>query len=143
MIIKLRIKSLEKGWHDKDEIMLHAVFQLLVDFIEKEKPQKVIDWNATKESKKAWKELSNLYKWWTKIRPARKVPIEDKNLKTPKFKTKKIKGKNLHELIQPDKIKYADYYKAVAETGVLEKKWYEEDQANFHRLIDLRNYLWS
>jgi len=39
----LKIHSLEKGWHDKDEILLHAAFQLLVDFVDQEKPDKIID----------------------------------------------------------------------------------------------------
>jgi hypothetical protein len=33
----LKIHTLEKGWHDRDEIMPHAVFQILV-FVEQEKP---------------------------------------------------------------------------------------------------------
>lgn len=34
----LKIHTLDKGWCDKDYIMLHAAFQILVDFVEKEKP---------------------------------------------------------------------------------------------------------
>jgi len=29
----LKIHTLEKGWQDRDEIMLHALFQILVDFV--------------------------------------------------------------------------------------------------------------
>lgn len=35
----LKIHTLEKGWQDRDEIMLHAVFQVLADFLEQEKPE--------------------------------------------------------------------------------------------------------
>ena len=38
----LKIKTLEKGWHDKDEVLLHAAFQLLTDFVEQEKPEETI-----------------------------------------------------------------------------------------------------
>ncbi len=38
-----KIKTLGKGWHDKDEILLHAVFQVLTDFVEQEKPETIID----------------------------------------------------------------------------------------------------
>ena len=41
----LRIQTLEKGWCDKDRVMLHAAFQLLVDFLEKEKPDEIVDWS--------------------------------------------------------------------------------------------------
>ena len=42
----LKIHSLEKGWCDKDHVMLHSVFQLLVDFVEQEKPDQIVDWNS-------------------------------------------------------------------------------------------------
>jgi hypothetical protein len=32
----LKIKSLEKGWCDRDDLILHAAFQRLADFVEKE-----------------------------------------------------------------------------------------------------------
>ena len=32
----LKIHSLETGWRDRDYVMLHACFQILVDFVEKE-----------------------------------------------------------------------------------------------------------
>jgi len=40
----LKIQTLEKGWCDKDEVLLHAAFQLLVDFVEQEHPDKIVDW---------------------------------------------------------------------------------------------------
>jgi hypothetical protein len=41
---RLKITTLEKGWHDKDELLLHAAFQLLTDFVEQERPDKIVDW---------------------------------------------------------------------------------------------------
>jgi hypothetical protein len=35
---RLKITTLDKGWHDKDEVLLHAAFQLLTDFLEQEQP---------------------------------------------------------------------------------------------------------
>jgi hypothetical protein len=31
---RLKITTLDKGWRDKDEVLLHAAFQLLADFVE-------------------------------------------------------------------------------------------------------------
>ena len=46
-MVKLKINTLRGGrWHDKDKILLHAAFQLLVDFVEQEQPAKLIDWSA-------------------------------------------------------------------------------------------------
>jgi len=68
----LKITTLDKGWQDRDEILLHAAFQVLVDFMEGESPAEIIDWDADAVSKKAWDECNALYRWWTKIRPKRK-----------------------------------------------------------------------
>ena len=68
----LKIHTLKKGWCDKDEILLHAAFQLLVDFVEQEKPGQIIDWETDELHKKAWKEIMSLYRWWKKERAARK-----------------------------------------------------------------------
>ena len=63
----LKIESLSDGWRDKDEIILHACFQLLKDFIEKEKEIiEQIDWKHDKEIEKAKAEIDFLYNWWMK-----------------------------------------------------------------------------
>lgn len=61
----LKIESLNEGWCDKDHVLLHACFQLLIDFVEKEmRVQDHPDWNATEESRNAKKEIEALYAWW-------------------------------------------------------------------------------
>lgn len=68
----LKIESLRDGWCDKDHIMLHACFQLLSDFVEKEMlpMDKHLDWNGTEETKKARKEIEELYAWWQEYKKA-------------------------------------------------------------------------
>jgi len=139
----LKINTLEKGWGDKDEVLLHAAFQLLKDFIEQEKPDKIVDWNANELHRKAWKEIVLLYNWWKKERPARKSPLEDKRIKHPPLKFEKIPGSDLRKRIEPDKKKYTNYYCALEEHWKLEQKWEKEDQRNLHRLIDIRKFLWT
>lgn len=61
----LKIESLGDGWCDKDHVMLHACFQLLSDFVEKEmKVNSYPDWEASVETKNAKKEIEELYSWW-------------------------------------------------------------------------------
>src|SRR4030042_4432555 len=124
----LKIHTLEKGWYDKDEVLLHGAFQLLIDFVEQEKPDKIVDWNAYELHKKAWKEIKLLYNWWKKERPARKNPLEDRKKKHPPLKFEKIPGSDLLKMVEPDKKKYANYYRALEEHWRLEKKGGEEDQ---------------
>jgi len=61
----LNIESLDEGWCDKDHVMLHACFQLLSDFVEKEmRVNDFPDWNANEAAKKAKEEIEELYAWW-------------------------------------------------------------------------------
>ena len=139
----LKINTLGKAWCDKNEVLLHAAFQLLTDFIDQEKPDKIVDWNANELHRKAWKEIILLYNWWKKERPARKSPLRDKRIKHPPLKFEKVPGSDLRKVILPDKKKYQNYYRALEEHLRLEQKWEQEDQRNLHRLIDIRKFLWT
>jgi hypothetical protein len=138
----LKIHTLSKGWHDKDNVLLHAAFQLLVDFIEQEKPDHIVDWNADPDHAAAWKEFRSLYRWWTRTRPARRSPLDDKDLKRPPFETRPVPGSEYFERVPYDRREYAAYDAALRKDLRLEQKWFEEDQRNLHRLVDLRPYLW-
>lgn len=59
--MQLKIKTLNKGWHDKDEVLLHASFQCLVDFVEKEKGLTHANYESYNAS---IDEVKALYDWW-------------------------------------------------------------------------------
>jgi hypothetical protein len=139
----LKIHSLDHRWHDKDEVLLHAAFQLLVDFVEQEQPDRYINWNANTLHKHAWREINSLYRWWKDKRPTRRSPLDDKNLMMPPFKFKKIPNSEMYQMIEPDKKKYAAYYRALRQHAQLEQEWYEEDQRKLHRLVEVRGFLWT
>jgi hypothetical protein len=143
-MIKLKINTLRGGrWHDKNKILLHAAFQLLVDFIEQEQPAKLIDWSADARNRKAWKEIMSLYRWWKKERPLRKCALDRKNIKWPIYKTEKVPGKDLWKWVEPDRRKYAAYYRLMKLSWRQKVKRAAEDQKNLHRLIDIREHLWT
>jgi hypothetical protein len=138
----LKIQSLEAGKYlDRDEVLLHVAFQVLVDFIEKEDPDKIIDWNAQEHDKHAWSEMQSLYKWWKEERPARVDPILDDKIEAPPFKFET--REDGCSVWNPEKEKYAEFWKACEESSRLEQIWIEEDQKNLHRLIDIRRYMWT
>ncbi len=114
-----------------------------MNFVEKEDPHRIIDWGHDKKNRKAWAEIQALYKWWTKIRPKRKSPFDDKRLKDFKLKTRPIKGQPAAEIIWPDRKKYAKVYKAMDKDFELEEKWCREDTKYLHRLVNIRSYLWT
>ncbi|MBP6430269.1 MAG: hypothetical protein KA319_00705 [Ferruginibacter sp.] len=81
---KLKIKTLDKGWSDNDNIMLHACFGLLADCIENEKllSKKMFDWDHNEKTKKEKTELKALYKWWKnriKAEQKGKLKADDEN----------------------------------------------------------------
>lgn len=56
-------------WCDKDHVLLCACFQVLVDFIEKERPQTIVDFEHDRKHRKMWKEMRALYRYWKVERP--------------------------------------------------------------------------
>lgn len=57
----VRLKHLSPGWHDVDDRMLHACFELLSSFVEEEEG---LDSFGGEEYIEVRKELLNLYNWW-------------------------------------------------------------------------------
>lgn len=78
----LVIDSLKPGRADRDDLFLHAAFQVLKDWIQYEKG---IEWwcsgiHPEDLPEGAHKELYRLFKWWTEERPKRNAsqpPDED------------------------------------------------------------------
>ena len=61
----LKIKSLHSDWCDKDQVMLHACFQLLEDCIKEENLlDGHTDWGHDEKHRAAKSELVELYEWW-------------------------------------------------------------------------------
>lgn len=58
--------GLPPGYYDKPELILHASFSLLANFVEREKPGEHIDWSHDDPHQKAWSEIQDLYQWWQK-----------------------------------------------------------------------------
>lgn len=146
----LKISTLENGWTNCDDLLLHASFQILVDFVEKEKPFEVFDWKQYDHiHRDAAKEIRYLYRWWVKSRPKRHNPINDiKEAERPSFKeqlkfTYDNDGKTIinYELTEHPE-KYPKYYAALKTSSRLGKKWQNEDQVNLVRLAKIRNFLW-
>jgi hypothetical protein len=136
----LKIHTLNRGqWYDRDEILLHAAFQILVDFMEQERPGEIIDWEHDPLHSNAWRELTQLYRWWKEERPYRRDPLDD----VPHPPEEEYVFAEDHRLIFPDREKYPEYYEAMRKSTDLEVEWLEEDQRQLHRLIEVRPFMWT
>lgn len=59
--LKIESLAVKKGWIDRDEIMLHACFQILKDCVEQEH----VDTQCSYEAHKDFvDEVRFLYQWW-------------------------------------------------------------------------------
>lgn len=140
---RLKIDTLNAQYHDAMEELLHVNFQVLVDFIEDEAEYiKRIDWSATEEHAKAYVDMMDLYDWWTIGRPNRIDPMDDPDLIHPPMEFKELPN-GWYEWLHYDETKYPEYDLALKESMRLDQAWWEEDQRNLHRLIDIRSFLWT
>lgn len=100
----LRIKTLPPTFVDRDEVLLHASFQILTDFIEKEEPwrfgktrQQIIEAHGLDENTPAnqwadieieiqeWSDVESLYYWWKNYRRPSRFTHQDRILENQKL----------------------------------------------------------
>lgn len=125
------------------EELLQVNFQVLVHFVQDEAVGiSRIDWSATEEHAKAYVDMMDLYDWWTIGRPNRVDPVESPDLVNPPMEFKELPD-GLLEWLPYDAEKYPEYDLALKESMRLDQAWWEEDQRNLHRLIDIRSFLWT
>lgn len=111
----IHIRTLGPTFCDRDDVLLHAAFQILTDFVDREHP---FDHFDVKNSfhVKDWEEILRLYAWWTVERPARKFGVDAVPKGTP------YRNDTLF---------------------ALDEEYETEDQANLEQLIKLRGMLWT
>ena len=114
----VKVRTLPPTWVDRNEILLHAMFQILTDFVEMEKPYGLEPGADDPIHKEEWEQIRGLYDWWKKERPARPDYID---------------------VVINDGATPENYKKA----GEIEQAYDEEDTAKLKRLVELRGMLWT
>ncbi len=160
---KINIKSIGGSYCEPDVKLLHANFQILVDFVEKEWKvftstdlvKKIIhkeeisedtpEWclEQVKEQNKTNREIFNLYLWW-KHRESSRIDVLD-NI------PEEIKP--IHEFVpcedrsgcstMVNRNPRPEYEKLLRQSMQQDEDWRTEDQDMLHKLIDLRPNLWT
>jgi hypothetical protein len=135
--------GLPPGFHDKDEVILHVCFSLLVDFVDVEVASilnindcgekftgiKAINYLIEESSQsdsnesETWRAIKELYVWWTSIRPARTDPLTKVD---PKLRAYSLE----------------DWQQAVSILQSQYRAYDLEDDEMLHRLVKVRSFLW-
>ncbi len=138
----LKISALKKTseWCDKDRVLLYACFQILVDFIEKEKPQRIVDYKHDREQKAQWKELQTLYHYWKIDRPRLEKESEKALMKSG---IKMVDGKPAKPGAPSQEVKFIfKDRRASNRHNYLYDKIHRLDDEMLRRLIAIRHHLW-
>lgn len=101
---RITVKTLPSTWNDRDRFLVHVMFQVLTDFIEKEKPDVHIDWDSTKEHRFARDKMDELLGWWRsvylKFDPYSELTIDYKKIAELEQKIDEELTRRLIELIR-------------------------------------------
>ena len=136
----LKVHTLDRGqWYDRDTILLHAAFRCWL-----------ISWNRNGPGRSSTGSKTNCIATrgansrsfcfgGKKNRPQRRDPLND--VASPPEEAYRLLADG--PMIFPDRAKYPEYYAAMDKSAVLENEWFEEDQRQLHRLIDVRPFLWT
>lgn len=135
--------GLRPGYYDIDYRILHGMFSLLVDYVEKEKCFERIDWDWAEDQREVFKEIRELYHWWKEERPSRKDPLDEipDDFEWVHF-TDEIDEESGFKRVKIDDppIEIKDILKRKHEA---DERWMDEDDNNLIRLVKIRRYLWT
>jgi len=119
-------------YYDTDHRMLYGMMNLLVEFIEKEEPFEVVNWESDPEHSNAAKEMKAIYEWWGKYPEL--------------LKREETATSEWHEYHK--KRKMPDFCNEEEErllhvSGYLEEDRCKQEQDMLMRLIKIRQFLWT
>jgi len=137
----VHIKTLPRQWSDRDTIMLHAMFQILIDYVEKEEPFELINWESDSEHSASAKDIKYLYDWWKKNHdydpwndPVLVKEYDELEAKYGEFASIKEDGEVIfNEAFRENSKKFHQR----------EIEWEREVEENLIKLIKIRGYLWT
>ena len=137
----VRVKTLPYTWNDRCELLPHAMFQILDDFVKKECSPEIINWDADADHKAARAKMDELLDWWKNIYlkfDEHDVPERPAGLDN--LDEQVIKNENGLYTMRPCTEEEKEYYKKVSER---EKNMNNELLSKMKELCELRPWLWT
>lgn len=144
----IKIKKLPSTWCDRDRILFHANMQILVDFIEREKPYEHIVIEGGNHDAE-WAELKVIYDWYKKYPEPYKSQEEEIYKKLESSTPWEPFGEEDKETLSNGMTVYTmsecpeDRSKIYQELNDLENKLFNDEQDMLQRLIKIRWILWT
>jgi len=129
--------GLKPGYYDADILILHSVFNILSEFVERNTDGH-IDWQSDEQHREIWDELVALDNWWKNIRPHREEGFE-KEHKYPDLD-------DLLDIFEEDRREDPDVieFNRIAKLHhKAEEEWHNEDEEMLIRVIKVRRMLWD
>lgn len=157
---KIKIRSLEPNYWDKDTLLLHGMMQLVVDFVEvecascygfyykesmslQEKLIYMLPWYLRNDNWFRSRKRGELY---LKYQASLNDPNLDEHERTP------WQAKSAQEVldvylwwkdIRPNRMDLDDATISIEDFIKIERQYYEEDGMMLKRIVDVRGYLWT
>lgn len=136
----IKVKTLGRGWVDRSEIIVHVVFQVLDDFIEKEVKNSHVDWEEPYTDEQLQK-LLEIHKWFKEVYlnfnpykdfdSSKSVPFEEKFI--PVDENCKLFTINTNEYER-------EFFEKVRKQ---EEELETQLQQNIKTLFEMRDFLWT
>lgn len=137
----IKPKTLEPAYHNEYDLILHASFHVLTEFVEYEEKEGIVDWRGTPEHSEFWDEAHRLVYWWKHIRPYREDWLE----RDYPYPDGPIGSKKMWVLY--DKYKHTDEYKEWSRISKIRQKYEKQfeidDESYLIRLTKIRMFLWN
>jgi len=133
-------------WHDTDYRMLYGNMQLLVEFVEKEKPFDIVDYDSCEYDRKVKETIIKIYTWW-KNYPRRQNEISaildrwcESRQKDCPIKNNNSVDAFIANLNCPSSIQTNQISKELDDA---ENKLLQEEDEMLNELITIRKSLWT
>jgi len=137
---KLFITTLDRRYCDRDEILLHAAFQILVDYYKYEHPREHHYFEYAHEV------IDSLHTWWTVFRPQRIDPFNSQyfeGIAEPSFEETWVPCEKGFKEFVVDENKYGEYWEALRLAAEIEEKYMLEDTEKLMLLCEYRSCMWT
>lgn len=131
----IRPKTLEVGYHDPDERILHACMEDLRQYYERGAIH--VEWNSDPHHQHVYKEMTDIYTWWTKEFPTREEDWEKAN-PSPDVDSKRLFSNGKHKN-DPDVVEWHRVRELQREAEV---KWAQDEEDMLIKLMKIRRSLW-